>query len=161
MVCVNCPTHKSIPSTCWRGNCNFLWSQGLPGQNHRASILCRSHDLSCHIFSTTGTALLWCLRATVSAVLLPMLGNSWIMVLCAAYVCKRMTDRNLSDKRTFYKSLIRTYIHKKRNLAAQWFHNIGTGWSVRNFKVALYLKEYVRTTLRHPASWMICRLMGY
>ena len=157
MVCVNCPTHKSIPSTCWRGNCNFLWSQGLPGQNHRASILCRSHDLSCHIFSTTGTAILWCLRATVSAVLLLMLGNSWIMVLCAAYVCNNMTDRNLSDKRTFY-TIPNPNIHpEKRNLAAQWLHKIGTGWSVRNFKVASYLKEYVRTTLRHPASWMICR----
>ena len=157
MVCVNCPTHKSIPITCWIGNCNFLRSQGLPGQNHRASILCRSHDLSCHIFSNTGTALLLCLRATVSAVLLLMLGNSWIMAQCAAYVCNNMTDRNLSDKRTFY-TIPNPNIHpEERNLAAVWLHNIGTGWSVRNFKVASYLKEYVRTTLRHPASWMICR----
>ena len=142
MVCVNWPTHKSIPSTCWRGNCNFLWSHGLPGQNHRASILCRSHDLSCHSLSTTGTALLWCLRATVSAVLLLMLGNSWIMVLCAAaYGCNDMTDKNLSDKRTFYTI-------PNPNIQVS---------SVKNFKVASYLKEYVRTTLRHPASWMICR----
>ena len=68
-----------------------------------------------------------------------------------------MTDRNLSDKRTFY-TIPNLNIHpEKRNLAAQWLHNIETGWSVRNFKVASYLKEYVRTTLRHPASWMICR----
>ena len=68
-----------------------------------------------------------------------------------------MTDRNLSDERTLY-TIPNPNIHpEKRNLAAQWLQNIGTGWSVRNFKVALYLKEYVKTTLRHPASWMICR----
>ena len=68
-----------------------------------------------------------------------------------------MTDRNLSDKRTFY-TIPNPNIHPgKRNLAAKWLHNIGTGWSVRNLKFASYLKEYVRTTLRHPTSWMICR----
>ena len=79
------------------------------------------------------------------------------MVLCAEYVCNNRTDRNLSDKRTFYTIPNLNIYPEKRNLAAQWLHNIGTGWSVRNFKVASYLKEYVRTTLRHPASWMICR----
>ena len=79
------------------------------------------------------------------------------MVLRAAHVCNNMTDRNLIDKRTFY-TIPNPNIHpEKRNLAAQWFHNIGTVWIVRNFKVASYLREYVGTTLRYPASWMICR----
>ena len=53
-----------------------------------------------------------------------------------------MTDRNFSDKRTLY-TIPNPNIHpEKRNLAAQWLHNIGIGWSVRNFKVASYLNEY-------------------
>ena len=51
------------------------------------------------------------------------------MVLCAAYGCNNMTDRNLSDKRRFY-TIPNPNIHpEKRNLAAQWLHNIGTGVS--------------------------------
>ena len=38
-----------------------------------------------------------------------------------------MTDRNISDKRTFY-TIPNPNIHpEKWNLAAQWLHNIGTG----------------------------------
>ena len=50
------------------------------------------------------------------------------------------TDRNLSDKRSFY-SILNPNIHpEKRNFAAQWLHNIGNGWSVKIFKVASHRK---------------------
>ena len=63
-----------------------------------------------------------------------------MMVLCAAYGCNNRTDRKLRDKRTFY-TIPNPNIHpEKKNLAAHWLHNIGTGWSVKNFKVASYLK---------------------
>ena len=38
----------------------FSVKPGASCPNHGASILCRSHDLSWHQLSTTGTALLWC-----------------------------------------------------------------------------------------------------
>ena len=84
------------------------------------------------------------------------------MVLCAAYGCNNRTDRNLRDKRIFY-TIPNAKIHpEKRNLAAQWLHNIGTGWSVKNFNFA----SYKRVCEDHfEASCfmddMEARLMGY
>ena len=51
------------------------------------------------------------------------------MVLCAACGCNNMTDMNLSDKRRFYTIPNLNIQPEKRNLAAQWLHNIGTGVS--------------------------------
>ena len=51
------------------------------------------------------------------------------MVLCAAYGCNNMTDVNLSDKIRFYTIPNPNIQPEKRNLAAQWLHNNGTGVS--------------------------------
>ena len=52
------------------------------------------------------------------------------MVPCAANGC------NNSDNRSFYSTPYPNINPEKRNLAAQWLHNIGNGWSVKIFKVA-------------------------
>ena len=60
------------------------------------------------------------------------------MVLCAAKGCSNRTDRDLARKKAFY-SIPNPKTHpEKIELAAKWLHNIGTGWTVENYKFASY-----------------------
>ena len=124
---------------------------------------CVGH-MTYHVIFLAPQALLWCLRAVQSVQFsYSYWGNSWIMVLCAACGCNNMTDMNLSDKRRFYTIPNLNIQPEKRNLAAQWLHNIGTGVSSQELQSCFIFKRVCKDHFEASCFLddMQARLMGY